>query len=650
MRTSFLIYAFLHILNNLPLGVDCATAFAADDLLQIGKDAGSSTAAIRNNLQRAQPGPIPDFKETSPEISSSNVPYDLYSRMASYKRPPTDEEIGKMSANSGEPIIPLYPREGEWKIKTWWMENVHPGGKRFLSKILGFVTAVFAAPTLLVKPLGPTIEKGFAKVGIPKIVPKKKGVWEILPEYDYKSALYKLAAPSFPERFLDFLMRKGRLGINWVKNQIGLGPKKVSLTLAQHFEQLMKHFQGKAEVKNLAESLEFRNKWKIPEYPPVLSADPFVKKAYRLGMEIEALKKSKSPLDSIKEDIVKLFDGNPVAKYPELEREKLEEFLTSDKHVQLLQRLHQQSNELMRQHQGMQKTLDLVVATLGGEKETKETFMEILESHEDIVNIKSNPKAKPTTEKNTAEEERVEDKDQRRHIKHAPFPSLESVLPGAYEFHLSPLLFLEEILGDSSEEIVGLKATRGYLDGLPRLEVIQSAAEKVEKYAEVTRHVEKLQKGVLDLKQYVFGLTRADFKDESPMSEIFKDLFEPENVWHTGMKPRKTKNDPAKNNAANSDAANHDAANHDATNNDATNNDAANRDAGPSNDLSRNVPAGNDPVNNGLPKDDPAKDDPAKDDPPKEDPRKNNPRKNNPRKNNPPKKNPPKEDTDSPGS
>jgi hypothetical protein len=221
---------------------------------------------------------------------------------------------------------------------------------------------------------------------------------------------------------------------------------------------------------------------------------------------------------------------------------------------------------------------------------------------------------------------------------------------GAYEFHLSPLLFLEEILGDSSEEIVGLKATRGYLDGLPRLEVIQSAAEKVEKYAEVTRHVEKLQKGVLDLKQHVFGLTRADFKDESTMSEIFKDLFEPENVWHTGMKPRKTKNDPAKNNAANSDAANHDAANHDATNNDATNNDAANRDAGPSNDLSRNVPAENDPVNNGLPKDDPAKDDPAKDDPPKDDPRKNNPRKNNPRKNNPPKKNPPKEDTDSPGS
>jgi hypothetical protein len=169
MRTSFLIYAFLHILNNLPLGVDCATAFAADDLLQIGKDTGSSTAAIRNNLQRAQPGPIPDFKETYPEISSSNVPYDLYSRMANYRRPPTDEEIGKMSANSGEPIIPLYPREGEWKIKTWWMENVHPGGKRFLSKILGFVTPVFAAPTLLVKPLGPTIEKGFAKVGIPKI-------------------------------------------------------------------------------------------------------------------------------------------------------------------------------------------------------------------------------------------------------------------------------------------------------------------------------------------------------------------------------------------------------------------------------------------------------------------------------------------------
>ena len=137
----------------------------------------------------------------------------------------------------------------------------------------------------------------FSNSSIFSTVPKKKGVWEILPgehlelsssilikpdevpqwsrSWWYLQFLVNITEPHYKSVLDELsLMRKCRLAISWVKNKIGMGPKKVSPTI--DFEQ-MKHFQGKAEVKNPRQLPKSRKKWQIPEYRQyIICVDLFV--------------------------------------------------------------------------------------------------------------------------------------------------------------------------------------------------------------------------------------------------------------------------------------------------------------------------------------------------------------------------------------
>jgi hypothetical protein len=102
----------------------------------------------------------------------------------------------------------------------------------------------------------------------------------------------------------------------------------------------------------------------------------------------------------------------------------------------------------------------------------------------------------------------------------------------AYEMHLSPLLYLEEVIKLlDSDAVVGLKEASGYIQNTPRLEVLKSAAEDVKKYASLSREVDMLQKKVIELGKYVPAFTKAHFKDQRTMKNIFKDLLNPDRVY-----------------------------------------------------------------------------------------------------------------------
>jgi hypothetical protein len=124
----------------------------------------------------------------------------------------------------------------------------------------------------------------------------------------------------------------------------------------------------------------------VQKIAPIFSKDPLVGKSYNLGAEINELEKAGESPDSIKKTLIaRLYDRNPAAAYSEADAKKLEQFVTSDEHLSILQRLYLRKNELLALHWRMQGVLNRVVSALGGEDETSETFRQIIQYHDKMI-------------------------------------------------------------------------------------------------------------------------------------------------------------------------------------------------------------------------------------------------------------------------
>jgi len=217
----------------------------------------------------------------------------------------------------------------------------------------------------------------------------------------------------------------------------------------------------------------------------------------------------------------KLYGPKLAAAYSEEDRSKLKNYIASDAHLTILELLYLRKNALMGLHEEMQPILNRVVSALGGEKQTSETFKQIIQYHRKLI----------------GEEGRIGDElknvDPELFSKITPFPFLRHLDPAGHKMYLSPLLFLEEVLTHlERDSTIALLAASGYLGNTPRIEVLRSAAEKVNEYAQLSREVDTLQNKVLELRDYVQSVRKSDFKDADTMENQFNRLLNPEKVYH----------------------------------------------------------------------------------------------------------------------
>ncbi|KNZ51199.1 hypothetical protein VP01_4051g1 [Puccinia sorghi] len=268
----------------------------------------------------------------------------------------------------------------------------------------------------------------------------------------------------------------------------------------------------------------------VSKIAPIFSQDPLVKDSYILGGEIHKSRKTGSvdQIKEIKEKLMeRLYGEKLAAAYSEEDRSKLNDYVASDAHLKILELLYLKRNDLMGLHERMQSILNRVVLALGGEKQTSETFKQIIQYHRKLI----------------SEEGRIGDEpkkvDPELFSQITPFPFLRQLDPAGYKMHLSPLLFLEEVLTHlEKDSTIALKAASGYLGSTPRIEVLRSAAGEVNEYAKLSREVDTLQNKVLELRDHVQSVRKSDFKDADTMEKQFNVLLNHEKVY-PGIKEKK---------------------------------------------------------------------------------------------------------------
>ncbi|KAA1101170.1 hypothetical protein PGT21_009876 [Puccinia graminis f. sp. tritici] len=481
-------------LSTFPLG-ECAFGDAAKDLGQIvshGGDGGPRAAAEGMDFHSTNPTANGGMPTTSPKMPNL---------LAKARTQPADADKDIMSRWAQDPgfEMPRLAPPDEWRIKTWWIKHWTPIGRRLQTeglRVLGWL----ALPFHLFTPLKQQVKP----VSFSRLARKQTAAWE-----KPKPGIFSV----FKE---------------WLKNKMAIGSKKVTPVIPEKYhEELVEKLEGPVNKEDSGNPFEGlveprESKWRTPDYPPIFSKDPLVAESYNVGADINDLTKAGESPDSIKKTLItRLYDRNPAAAYSEADAKKLEQFVTSDEHLSILQRLYLRKNELLELHWKMQGVLNRVVSALGGEDETSETFRQIIQYHDKMIHGEESRIGDPEKKVDKKFFERVN-----------PSPLMQELDPAAYQMHLSPLLYLEEVIKLLDHDaVVGLKDASGYIQNTPRLDVLKSAAEDVKKYASLSREVDILQKKVIQMGKYVPAFTKAHFKDQRTMKNIFKDLLSPDRVY-----------------------------------------------------------------------------------------------------------------------
>ncbi|WAQ85888.1 hypothetical protein PtA15_6A517 [Puccinia triticina] len=233
------------------------------------------------------------------------------------------------------------------------------------------------------------------------------------------------------------------------------------------------------------------------------------------GHPSDPIKDNDQPLNRIKNELMsRLYGGNPASKFSGDMAQTLKDYVTSDEHLLILERLYQRRNELLHVHGKMQALTNRVVSALGGEDATSDTFKQIIQYHKKI----------------NSEEHRIGDPERKAdpslYRKYTTTLTLAQLDPAAYKMHLSPLLYLEEVTRRlERDSIVGLQKASGYIGSTPRLEVLRSAAKEVEEYANLSREVDMLQNKAMNLRDHIPSFTKAQFQDARYIRNKFKELL-----------------------------------------------------------------------------------------------------------------------------
>ncbi|OAV89049.1 hypothetical protein PTTG_12445 [Puccinia triticina 1-1 BBBD Race 1] len=233
------------------------------------------------------------------------------------------------------------------------------------------------------------------------------------------------------------------------------------------------------------------------------------------GHPSDPIKDNDQPLNRIKNELMsRLYGGNPASKFSGDMAQTLKDYVTSDEHLLILERLYQRRNELLHVHGKMQALTNRVVSALGGEDATSDTFKQIIQYHKKI----------------NSEEHRIGDPERKAdpslYRKYTTTLTLAQLDPAAYKMHLSPLLYLEEVTRRlERDSIVGLQKASGYIGSTPRLEVLTSAAKEVEEYANLSREVDMLQNKAMNLRDHIPSFTKAQFQDARYIRNKFKELL-----------------------------------------------------------------------------------------------------------------------------
>ncbi|KAI9610067.1 hypothetical protein H4Q26_007062 [Puccinia striiformis f. sp. tritici PST-130] len=415
---------------------------------------------------------------------------------------------------------------------TWLIEKWRPIGHK-LQKAATQVGNILALPFALLK----KSNLPYFHLPLQKLAREPVGVWE---KFDPPAS----SRESLLTRFM---------------NKIGVGSKKVvpGTPADPSIEELINNLKGPVSkehaeepehnieepehnikepehnikepehnIKELSEPGE--SHWQVPKYPPVYSNDPIIRESYLVGKEIKELRQKGESLDQLKDGLMdRLYGGNPALRYRAEDAEKLKQYVTSDKHLHILENLYLSMNQMMELHERMQGTVNRVVSAMGGEKETSDTLKQIMWYHRKI----STTVGKPDDLPKKVEEAKFE--------KHASFSVVRAMDPAGHDMYLTPLVYLKEALKNLEKETIPFKSASGYIGSTPRLDVLKKAAAEVNEYAEQSRKVGMLQDKAVELRDYIPSLTIANFYDPVTMERRLGKILSPEKVYDGIREPKK---------------------------------------------------------------------------------------------------------------
>ncbi|KAI7961658.1 hypothetical protein MJO28_002147 [Puccinia striiformis f. sp. tritici] len=564
MRIRLLVFAWLSIVSS----SECAMPIAKDlaEMGTHGADGGSrgatETLSILDSGRNPHPPPHLDDGLRMPHPGDHSDGPNIYASVP----PPEKDPVQEWGAAAGL-LLPRYPPPDELAIKTWLIEKWRPIGHK-LQKAATQVGNILALPFALLK----KSNLPYFHLPLQKLAREPVGVWEKFdpPASSRESLLTRFmnkigvgskkvvpgtpADPSIEELINNLKgpvskehaeepehnieepehnIKEPEHNIKEPEHNIketehDIKEPEHNIEEPEHNIEEPEHNIKEPEhnIKELSEPGE--SHWQVPKYPPVYSNDPIIRESYLVGKEIKELRQKGESLDQLKDGLMdRLYGGNPALRYRAEDAEKLKQYVTSDKHLHILENLYLSMNQMMELHERMQGTVNRVVSAMGGEKETSDTLKQIMWYHRKI----STTVGKPDDLPKKVEEAKFE--------KHASFSVVRAMDPAGHDMYLTPLVYLKEALKNLEKETIPFKSASGYIGSTPRLDVLKKAAAEVNEYAEQSRKVGMLQDKAVELRDYIPSLTIANFYDPVTMERRLGKILSPEKVYDGIREPKK---------------------------------------------------------------------------------------------------------------
>ncbi|POW22681.1 hypothetical protein PSHT_00929 [Puccinia striiformis] len=548
MRIRLLVFAWLSIVSS----SECAMPIVKDlaEMGTHGADGGSrgatETLSVLDSGRNPHPPPHLDDGLRMPHPGDHSDGPNIYASVP----PPEKDPVQEWGAAAGL-LLPRYPPPDELAIKTWLIEKWRPIGHK-LQKAATQVGNILALPfTLLKKSIYLTFICHCKNWPASQLESGKNLIHVGISNYDVHCLVSRVSAHPVheqdrrpvskehaeePEHNIEepeHNIKEPEHNIKEPEHNIketehDIKEPEHNIEEPEHNIEEPEHNIKEPEhnIKELSEPGE--SHWQVPKYPPVYSNDPIIRESYLVGKEIKELRQKGESLDQLKDGLMdRLYGGNPALRYRAEDAEKLKQYVTSDKHLHILENLYLSMNQMMELHERMQGTVNRVVSAMGGEKETSDTLKQIMWYHRKI----STTVGKPDDLPKKVEEAKFE--------KHASFSVVRAMDPAGHDMYLTPLVYLKEALKNLEKETIPFKSASGYIGSTPRLDVLKKAAAEVNEYAEQSRKVGMLQDKAVELRDYIPSLTIANFYDPVTMERRLGKILSPEKVYDGIREPKK---------------------------------------------------------------------------------------------------------------
>lgn len=429
----------------------------------------NSEKLTRDDLQLARQHPDPPGGPPTHPRDGSLHDTDLLGSMENTPPAPKVDTEEDWHRDAALFRLPRYAPEDEWRIKTWTIKQWERMRLPILRGVQIFFHVLAAPITLLLRPLKEVKPRptSIPRHGIP---PLPKGVWERIPSETSEGS--------------------------WVNNLSKIkfkkdGPKS---DLNEETNSLL---------KSVEQPEDWESQWKVPKYPPVLSHDPVVEQSYELGRI-----KREQGSQAFKEAFYKAMDQIFVRGLTEENAKILTQLLKSQKYLDLIGEYFDKATELTMLHEKMQAVVNQVVHDLGGERNARDLFRQIMNFYA-TKTLTASYHASPRTAS----------------IEKSEAVFLKSKDPTAYEMHLSPLLLFEEVRMEAGDNAgVHLKAASGYIGNQSRIDRLVLPAKKVEEYAQLSSEVHRLQNKLTRLRDWVQTLENSSFHPLDDLEKSFKSI------------------------------------------------------------------------------------------------------------------------------